>query len=320
MSVLGGETAEAAIAAAAERVSNWGRWGDDDIRGTLNFVDEERRRAAAGLVRQGRALSLSISLDIFGPQNGDLGRFNPVHTMSKVVTEPSSEFPHGFGGADDMLMMPMQAATHWDGLGHIFDRGRAYNGREARNVVTVDGDGVTGIDQVTDAFVARAVLLDVGHRFGDDGELPDGFAITPEMLDEVIAAQGPSSAVGRGDVVLLRTGQMTRCRREGWGGYAGGDAPGLSFTTVDWIHEREIAAVASDTWGVEVRPNEFAAAYQPWHQVVIPHIGLYVGELFALDVLAAACADDGVYEVLLVAPPLAVTGGVGAPANPIAIR
>ncbi|RPE46746.1 hypothetical protein EDD90_10108 [Streptomyces sp. Ag109_O5-1] len=28
------------IADAAKRFSNWGRWGQDDVLGTLNFLDE----------------------------------------------------------------------------------------------------------------------------------------------------------------------------------------------------------------------------------------------------------------------------------------
>jgi hypothetical protein len=94
----------------------------------------------------------------------------------------------------------------------------------------------------------------------------------------------------------------------------------FSFTTVDWVHRAEIAAVASDTWGVEVRPNEFPDAFQPWPQVVIPHIGLTVGEMFDLESLADGCARDGVYDFLLVAAPLPVTGAVGAPAVPIALK
>ena len=34
------------------RFSNWGRWGDDDELGTLNFVTPEVRRAAAACVRR----------------------------------------------------------------------------------------------------------------------------------------------------------------------------------------------------------------------------------------------------------------------------
>lgn len=308
-----------AIAAAKSRVSNWGRWGEDDVLGTLNFIDGDKRRSAAASMRTGEAISLSIEYGLSGPQTGDLGRFNPVHTMTLTDGTTRGRFPHGIGAADDVIMMPMQCATHWDGLGHIFDNGAAYNGRDASAIVDASGDSVTGIERVAHQFASRGVLLDVGRVIGD-GELPDGFAITVEHLEQTIAAQGDTSAVGRGDIVLLRTGQLERCRRDGWGGYAGGDAPGLSFGTIDWIHEREIAAVATDTWGAEVRPNEFADAFQPWHQVVIPHVGLYVGEMFDLAVLAARCAEDRAYDFLLVAAPLAVKGGVGAPAHPVAVR
>lgn len=94
----------------------------------------------------------------------------------------------------------------------------------------------------------------------------------------------------------------------------------MSFTTADWLHSREIAAIATDTWGFEVRPNEFDAAFQPLHQVVIPHIGLFIGEMWAPDQLADACAADGVYDFFLTAAPLPITGAVGSPVNPIAVR
>jgi kynurenine formamidase len=317
--IVEGMSAAEAVASEAERVSNWRRWGDADVLGTLNLIDATKRQAATEAVRSGESLSLSIEFGLDGPQTGDLGRFNPVHTMTLTDGTPTRTFPHGFGAADDVIMMPMQCATHWDGLGHIFDRGRAWNGRTAADVVTVAGDRTTGIERVAHAFASRGVLLDVGRVIGD-GELPDGFALTSEHLDDTIAEQGPSAAVGRGDIVLVRTGQLSRCRREGWGTYAGGAAPGLSFETIGWIHSREIAALATDTWGAEVRPNEFPDAFQPWHQVVIPHVGLYVGEMFDLDRLATRCAEDGRYDCLLVAAPLAVAGGVGAPVNPIAVR
>ena len=160
----------------------------------------------------------------------------------------------------------------------------------------------------------------VGRAIGPDGELPDGFAITPEHLEATIAAQGGTARVGRGDLLCVRTGQYARTRREGWGGYAGGPAPGLSFTTADWLHDTGIAAIATDTWGFEVRPNEFDVAFQPLHQVAIPHIGLFLGELWDLDALAADCAADGVWEFSLTAAPLPVTGAVGAPVNPIAVK
>lgn len=134
------------------------------------------------------------------------------------------------------------------------------------------------------------------------------------------AAEAHAVTVGRGDIVLVRTGQLARVRRDGWGDYAYGAAPGLSFTTAPWLHGSEIAAIATDTWGFEVRPNEFDHAFQPLHQVVIPHIGLLIGEMWDLEALAEDCAADGVHEFWLTAAPLPITGAVGSPVNPIAVK
>ena len=314
---------EQAIAEAAAACSNWGRWGENDVRGTLNFLTEDKRVEGARLVRRGVSFSLAQPFDASGPQTGWRRRTNPVHTMLDTGTDAergTQGFPHGLGGADDVVFMPLQCSTQWDGLGHIFDHGRAWNGRAAGDVVTSDGDMVTGIETAAALIAGRAVLLDAGRALGHDGELADGFAITPAHLEAVIAAQGETARAGRGDIVLIRTGQLARARRDGWGGYAGGSAPGLSFTCAPWLHRTQIAAIATDTWGFEVRPNEFDDAFQPLHQVVIPHIGLYIGEMWDLEALAADCAADGRYEFWLTAAPIPVTGAVGSPVNPIAVK
>ncbi|MDN4482612.1 cyclase family protein [Demequina lignilytica] len=314
---------EAAIAATARAVSNWGRWGEDDAVGTLNLIDDRARARAAALVRTGESISLSLPFDMDGPQKGWRRRTNPVHTMLDTGTDAEAGvqgFPHGIGGADDVIAMPLQCSTQWDGLGHIFDHGAAWNGRRAGDVVTSLGDGVTGIEHAASLVTGRGVLLDLGrHLRPDTGELEDGYAISAADLDACIAAQGATSAVGAGDIVVVRTGQLTRARRDGWGDYAGGAAPGLSFTTAPWLHARDIAAIATDTWGFEVRPNEFEPAFQPLHQVVIPHMGLTIGEMWDLDALAEACAASSRYEFLMVAAPLRITGAVGSPVNPIAL-
>ncbi|MFC9947910.1 cyclase family protein [Streptomyces pratensis] len=312
---------EGSIARAADACSNWGRWGEDDVLGTLNFLDEAKRREGAALIRRGVSFSLAQSFDMDGPQKGWRRRTNPVHTMLDTGTDAAlglQGFPHGLGGADDVIAMPLQCSTQWDGLGHIFDHGKAWNGRDAAKTVTSEGDLVTGIEHMAPHVAGRGVLLDVGRSIGEDGELPDGFAITEEHLTATAQAQGV--AVGRGDIVLVRTGQLARARRDGWGDYAGGPAPGLSFTTAGWLHGTEIAAIATDTWGFEVRPNEFDIAFQPLHQVAIPNIGLLIGEMWDLEALAEDCATDGAYAFWLTAAPLPITGAVGSPVNPIAVK
>jgi kynurenine formamidase len=122
--------------------------------------------------------------------------------------------------------------------------------------------------------------------------------------------------------VIVRTGQMEAKLAAGnWDGYPGGDAPGFSFETLDWIHDHEIAAIASDTWGCEVRPNESEPGInQPWHWITIPIMGLTMGEIFFVAELASDCAADNVYEFLFVAPAIPITGAVGSPTNPLAIK
>ena len=125
---------EAMVAAAAKRCSNAGRWGAEDVLGTLNFLTAGKRIEGAQLVRRGVSYSLSQPFDMNGPQRGWRRRTNPVHTMLDTGTDAelgNQGFPHGIGGADDVIFMPLQASTQWDGLGHIFDHGQAYNGRRA---------------------------------------------------------------------------------------------------------------------------------------------------------------------------------------------
>jgi kynurenine formamidase len=308
------------IRATAERCKNWGRWGPDDEAGTLNYITPSDVVAAAALIRRGAIFSLALNFDQHGPQRGLWGkRFNPVHTMLATGTDAIAgrQDAGGLRYADDMVSLPLQCGTQWDALGHIFYEDRMWNGYSAA-LVDTNGAAKNSIDRVKDRMVGRGVLLDVARSLGHE-TLADGTAISSDDLIETARVQGVE--VKRGDFVLIRTGQMEQRIASGdWGGYAGGDAPGLSFETCDWVRDTQIAAVCMDTWGCEVRPNETTQASQPWHWVVIPMIGLSMGEIFFLKDLAADCATDGRYEFFFCAPPLPITGAVGSPINPIAIK
>lgn len=303
-----------------KRCSNWGKWGADDELGTLNYITPEMIVRSARLVKRGVTFTLAIPLDSSGPQINQPRRFNPIHRM--ILTGPdfttgAFKRPGGVGFADDMVIMALQCATQWDALSHCFLDGKLYNGYDA-NLVSSEGAKKNGIEKMARFIVTRGVLLDIPRVKGVEW-LEPGYAVTADDLEA--ATRAHRVTVGRGDALLVRTGQMTMCRRrKSWGDYAGGDAPGLSFHTADWLHAHEVAAVATDTWGMEVRPNEIADSYQPLHQILIPHMGLLVGEIFELDALADDCANDRVYEFQFVAPPLPITGAVGTPVNPLAIK
>jgi len=308
----------------SERNKNWGKWGPDDEWGTINYVGDEERKAAAGLVKRGEVFALGLNFDSDGPQNGLFGgRWNPIHTMLATGTDavqgkqkvPGKKYPSQY--ADDSISLPLQCGTQWDALGHVFNNDKMWNGYDA-TLVGSNGAEKNAIHKMRNKMVGRGVLLDIARWAGVDS-LDDGTAIDAEDLDACAKAQGVE--IKRGDFVIYRTGHMERCLKNGeWGGYAGGEAPGVSFHTCDWMHDMEIAAICADTWGCEVIPNETDDVFQPWHWIVIPQIGITMGEIFYLKDLANDCANDGVYEFMFVAPPLPISRGVGSPINPQAIK
>ena len=187
----------------ARKVNNWGRWGDEDEIGTLNLVTPEVVRRAAACVRTGRVFPLGIPLGPDGPQLGLIkGRINPLRTMI-ALNDPLSADPDGACSNDDLVVMALQCATHWDSLAHVSYSGRLYNGFPAGSVTT-SGAARCGIDKVA-SLVSRGVLLDVARARGVD-RLEPGHALTADDLDA--AEEMARTTVGPGDVVLLRTGQM----------------------------------------------------------------------------------------------------------------
>jgi kynurenine formamidase len=319
----------------ASRLRNWGRWGPADQLGTLNLIDEEMVASAARLVRRGKVFPLGVDFNADGPQGANSVRRNPVHLMTvhggnvdigAVLADWEGTAYHARFGQewrdnifrynDDFIMMPLQAATQWDALAHAYYDDQLYNGYPAETV-THFGATRASIDKVDrKGIVGRGVLLDVPRHRGL-ARLPALAGIEPEELTAVAEAQGV--AVGTGDIVLIRTGwwgEWQEFRRPTWGG----SAPGVTWRVAEWLHERGCAAIAADNNAVEVMQPTVERVRMPFHLLCLRDMGLMLGEMWSLDELAADCATDGIYEFQLVAPPLRVTGAVGSPVNPIALK
>jgi len=313
---------EDALRKLALQVRNWGTWGPDDELGTLNYITPETIAAACRLATTGKVFALGIPLQREGPQSGTRQRFNPIHAMfrdggDRPKTPAEVAEMQGYGGSDDWIVMPLQSVTQWDSLAHIFYEGKMWNGYSA-DLVTSSGAAKNSIDKTRDKIVGRGVLLDVA-RHKSVRALEPGYAITVADLEATAAAQ--KVEVRRGDILLIRTGHMSRYLDKGdWRHYDLDDAPGVSVHTAPWMHAKQIAAVASDNYAVEVRPSELPPFRSPFHICAIPNMGLTLGEIFFLEELAADCAADGRYAFLLVAPPLPVTKAVGTPINPYALK
>ncbi|MER0480618.1 cyclase family protein [Streptomyces sp. Edi2] len=297
----------------AERVNNWGRWGADDEIGTLNLITDQVVREAAGCIRSGRRIPLALPLRQDGVQTGVIpGRVNPLHTMTAINQEIFG--PGTVATTDDAVTMGLQAATHWDGLAHVSHSGRLYNNRPADSVTAHDGATCLGVEKAT-PIVSRGVLLDVA-RTHPTGQLPGGYAITPEDLDA--AEERAGTAVRAGDIVLVRTGQLRH--------YLAGDrqayafpSPGLSLRTPEWFHARDVAAVANDTLTFEIFPPEIENLWMPVHALDLVEMGMPQGQNWNLEELATACAEAGRWTFLLSAVAEPFVGGSGAPVAPVAI-
>ena len=296
-----------------ERLSNWGRWGGEDERGTLNLLTPERVAAAATLVRAGKLFDLGIPFDFDGPQDGRI-RPNPIRTMKE--TGSTQHYPGAFRYADDYVFMALQAASQWDALAHVFYDGRLYNGFPSSEI-TVHGAHRCAVDRLSPGVVGRGVLVDVARLKGVQW-LQAGEAILPDDLDAAAAAQGV--AVQAGDVLLIRTGwrRMFVERRDPSAFKAG--EPGLSVSCAEWLHRHDVAAVASDNFAVEVIPGEYEDEHLPLHMILLRDMGMPLGEMLDFEELASDCASDGVFEFLFCAPPIKFTRGVGSPINPLALK
>jgi hypothetical protein len=56
------------------------------------------------------------------------------------------------------------------------------------------------------------------------------------------------------------------------------------------------------------------------HASMIALLGLVIGEQWQLDQLAEDCARDGIWDCLVTVKPLNLVGGVGSPANALAVK
>jgi kynurenine formamidase len=298
------------------RLSNWGRWGAGDQRGTLNHLTPADVAAAASLVQLGDHLELSIPLAKSGPhsQRRRSARVNPVHLMALLPGD--IDLGDGVDVADDYVVMPLQAATQWDSLAHVGYDHQLYNGVPTSAIKAFTGAERNGIEASLPGFTGRGVLLDLPALHGLS-RLPADHAITPGELEAAESRQGVR--VTRGDALLVRTGWLAHGLTEGWDGWLEIE-PGLTLDCAEWLHQREVCTVAADNWGVEIAPYREEDGVLALHCVLIRDMGMMLGEMWQLDDLASACAADGRWEFLLVAPPLRIPGAVGSPVSPVAVR
>jgi kynurenine formamidase len=293
-----------------EAVSNWGRWGGDDERGTLNYLTADRVLEAARLVRSGETVTLSL------PFPTEPGIDNPVpadHHMTMLPDEDvgsgTLRFAKDYIGAD----YHNPPHSHIDAFCHVSLDNALYNGKPSATV-TSEGADVDAIDVLKDGLVGRGVLLDVPRLRGVPWLEPGEHVFTDDLEG---AERDQGLAVADGDILLIRTGHAKRHLELGpWD--TDSAKAGLHPTSVPFLAERRIAALGSDG-NSDTTPSTTEGIDFPIHALTLNAMGVHLLDYLQFEDLVAACEREGRWEFLFLAAPLRVIGGTGSPVNPIAI-
>src|SRR5207248_7889770 len=103
-----------------KELNNWGRWGNDDQKGTVNLITAAKRQSALGFVKTGRTVSLArdvVPMPVFMYH----ATFPSERERADVVLDRFDMVYHGFW------------ITHIDALCHVgWDR-EIYNGRSFKD-------------------------------------------------------------------------------------------------------------------------------------------------------------------------------------------
>ncbi len=301
------------VEAMAQRVSNWGRWGPDDERGTLNLLTPQHVRTAASLIREGVTVPCARPVPVQpAADNPQPARHFMIVAGDEARIDPEME---GFEAVSDYLGINLHGLpnSHLDALSHVFIKGRMYNGYDA-SLVRSDGTEKNSIMAAADGIVGRGVLLDIPALRGVDW-LEPGDAIS---VDDLIAAeQAQHVRVTEADILLVVTGRDARRAARGPWWHRSDGIAGLGVDCIPWLHERDIAVLGSDAIS-DVLPSGVPGWPMPIHQIVLVMMGCPLLDNLRLDRLAAACRQRRRWEFHFSVAPLHLERGTGCPVNPLA--
>jgi kynurenine formamidase len=287
-------------------LSNWGRWGKDDQRGTLNLITPEKRKAAAAHVTEGVTFSLARPAikEAIDDSPAFFHRMVALPKEGQDVASAADEYSvryHGF------------TVTHLDGLCHLTYKGHMYNGFSVKEL-TEAGARKLGVENFRNGIVTRCILMDMPRHLGVP-YVEGARAIYPEDLEAWERKTGVK--VESGDAVLIRTGRWARRQAKGPWPIMKGSA-GLHASCLPWLRQRDVALVGSDL-ALDVMPSGVDGFELPVHWVCGVAMGCPILDNCDLEKLGEEAAARKRWAFMLTVAPLVVEGGTGSPVNPLAM-
>lgn len=284
------------------------KYGAADTIGALNELSADKTKQAAELVKLGKTYALGVET---GP---DSPAYSPrTYSMTVLQLDDGMGTPRGSNkatGNDDLLTFWMGIGSQIDGLGHMGENHRYYNGNLAADFVTPVGLSKLSIDKLP-PIATRGVLLDMA-KLMNQAILPEGTAFNSKEIKA--AAKAANITIQPGDVVLFHTGWLNVAETDKARFMAG--EPGLGLEGAKYLASLGVAAVGADSWALEVLPGEDPEQLFPVHPELLAKNGVYILENMDTRALAA----DGATEFLFVLGVPRFVGAVQSVINPIAIR
>jgi kynurenine formamidase len=283
--------------------TNWGRWGDDDELGTLNFITDASRLRGAAAVRTGRTVSLAHPITPVTLAGGGAvpHRSSPMPApVQQLLTFTGSPAP----ALADVLIVNTHhiAMTHVDALVHIPVDGHVYPGvpvGRAANRGTIQHGSTTPLAA---GITTAGTFLDLAPG----GRLDPGHEIVAADLDA--AEQRAGVRVRSGDALVLRGGwDVHRDLAE--------PLPTMTLDAIRWLAEREISLLASDVGDRPPGPGSVPLL----HVVALARLGLPLVDNTQVSDLAAVCSELDRRQFLFVLGALPVHGATGVPVSPLAV-
>lgn len=301
---------------------NWGRWGDDDEIGCLNYLTPEEVLRGVRHVRSGKVFTLGVPVGRAGGDPVWPGRSGAMKLMTQdrghYVAGKLKPLPGGLEYADDYITAFLQGSSQFDALGHTWYDDQLYNGFSAET--TTGGMAKCGVDKIAQhGVVGRGVLVDIARYRGKDS-LESGETFGVDDLEAAAGKQGVS--IEKHDNLLIRTGWLKGFYDNGAFPSGKFNEPGLAYSLelAQWFQENEIASLSTDTIANEVTIDPENGILLTLHAALMRNLGLLFSEILWVEPLADDCAQDGQYSFLYAAAPMNIIGGTGAPVNPVVVK